>query len=134
MNRKVVRYSDAFKVQVISELESGRFGSASEASQAYGITGRTTVKRWLQEFGKESLMKKVIRVERPGEPGEMSRLKARVRKLEAALADAHMDLALDRAYFEMLCEQTNTDPASFKKKHDGSVSAEQRGRAERAED
>ncbi len=131
--RKLVRYSEAFKLQVVSELESGRFGSPHEASQAYGITGRETVKRWLQSFGKEFLSTRVIRVEKQGEPSEISRLKARVRKLESSLANAHMDLALDRAYFEMLCEQTSIDPSEFKKKHDGTASTEPKSkRARRA--
>ena len=50
-----------------------------------------------------------------GEPGEIKRLKDRVRRLETSLADAHMDSALDRAFFEMLCERTKTDAAAFKK-------------------
>jgi hypothetical protein len=69
------------------------------------------------QYGKKELLKKVVRVEKPGEPGEIKRLKDRVRRLESALADAHMDSALDRAFFRMLCERTGTDGESFKKKH-----------------
>lgn len=117
MARTVVRYSEAFKLNVVDELQRGRFGSPFEASQAYGIAGMDTVKRWVKQYGQEKLLSKVVRVEKRGEPSEIKGLKGRVRRLEAALADAHMDSALDRAFFEMLCERTETDAVAFKKKH-----------------
>lgn len=115
------RYSEAFKQQVIMEIESGRFSSAHEASQAYGIRGHTTVAHWLKQSGRGVLLRKVVRVEKPGEPGEIRRLKERVRQLESALADAHIDGALAESFFEILCEETKTDAAAFKKKEAGKV-------------
>lgn len=122
MSDKVIRYSEAFKHQVVSEVEEGRYGSAFEASQAYGIKGSDTVRRWMKQYGKSHLLRKVVRVEKPGEPGEIKRLKNRVRQLESALADAHIDGVLAESFFEILCEQTNTDPEAFKKKHAGKPS------------
>lgn len=113
------RYSEAFKLQVIREIEEGRFASANEASQAYRIRGHETVARWLRQSGRGKLVRKVVRVEKPGEPGEIRRLKDRVRELESALADSYIDGALAAAFFEILCEQTGTDPEPFKKKHGG---------------
>jgi len=115
------RYSEALKLQVIREIEGGRFASANEASEAYGIRGHETVARWLRQSGRENLVRKVVRVEKPGEPGEIRRLKDRVRELESALADSYIDGALAGAFFEILCEQTGTDPEPFKKKHAGTV-------------
>ena len=121
MSKRVMRYSEAFKQQVIDELEAGRYGSPYEASQAYGVD-QGTVKRWVRQYGKAHLLRKVVRVEKPDEPGEIKRLKDRVRRLEAALADSHMDQALDQAFFEILCERTSTDADVFKKKHVGEAS------------
>jgi transposase-like protein len=115
---KVVRYSEAFKQHVVEELEAGRYGSPYEASQAYGVD-QGTVKRWVKQYGKAHLLRKVVRVAKPDEPGEIKRLKERVRRLETALADSHMDQALDESFFEILCEQTGIDPEAFKKKHGG---------------
>lgn len=123
MSRKVIRYSEAFKQQVVSDVEGGRYGSPFEASRAYGITGSGTVRRWLREYGKSHLLSKVVRVEKQGEPGEIKRLKDRVRQLESALADSHMDWALEKSFFEILCERTNTDVEAFKKKHARTVSS-----------
>jgi transposase-like protein len=123
VSRKVIRYSEAFKQQVVSEVEDGQYRNPFEASRAYGIAGSGTVRRWLREYGKSHLLSKVVRVEKQGEPGEIKRLKDRVRQLESALADSHMDWALEKSFFEILCERTNTDVAAFKKKHAGAVSS-----------
>ena len=119
MSGKVVRYSEAFKLQVVNDLEQGRFGSPFEAGRAYGIGGVDTVRRWVRQYGKGHLLRKVVTVSKPNEPGELKRLKDRVRQLESSLADAYMDSALERASFEILCEHTKTDAMAFKKKHAG---------------
>jgi len=116
-----VRYSEAFKLQVVAEVEGGMYGSAHEASIAYGIMGHTTVKRWLKEYGKPDQLKKVVRMDQQDEPNEVRLLKDRVRQLEAALADVVMDQALDQAFFGILCERTGTDAKKFKKKHVGTA-------------
>ena len=56
-------------------------------------------------------------MESPGEINELKRLKARVRQLESALADANIDAALERAYTRLACRRAGiTDVAGFKKK------------------
>jgi len=122
MSGRVLLYSEAFKQQVVDEVAAGRFRSAHEASQAYGIKGHTTVGRWMREYGKGHLLRKVVRVEKPDEPGEIRRLKERVRRLEESLANAHMDKALAESFFEILCERTDIDAEAFKKKHGGKAS------------
>jgi transposase-like protein len=113
-----MRYSEAFKQQVVEEIAAGRFGSPFEAARAYGI-GKDTVRRWVRAYGRGHLLRKVVRVEKPGEPGELKRLKERVRQLEEALADATMDKALAESTYELLCEQVKVDPEEFKKKVGG---------------
>ena len=130
MSQQVMRYSEAFKQQVVDELERGRFGSSHEAARSYGVDP-ASVKRWVRQYGKGHLLRKVVRVEKQGEPGEIKRLRERLRSLEAALADKVMDQALDEAFFEILCERTGTDPEAFKKKHVGQVST---GRERRSKD
>lgn len=84
----------------------------------------------MRESGRGRLVRGVIRVEKSGEPGELRRLKERVRQLETALADAHMDRALDQSFFEILCNEQGIDPETFKKKHGGEASS-RRGRRSR---
>jgi hypothetical protein len=59
-------------------------------------------------------------VETPEEIDELAQLKERVRRLESALADANIDLALERAYTQMACERAGIkDVEDFKKKAAG---------------
>jgi transposase len=116
----VVRYSEAFKLQVVRQLEQGRFGNPWEAGQAYGVKGTNTVARWVRQFGKDHLLGKVVRVMKADEQSEVKALRKRVRELERALADAHLDLKLEGAYVELACEVAGVeDVAEFKKKHAG---------------
>ncbi len=80
-----IRYSEAFKQQVVEEVASGRFRSAHEAARAYGVKDCTTVRRWMRQHGKGELLRKVVRVEAPDEPGRIKELKDRVRELESTL-------------------------------------------------
>jgi transposase-like protein len=116
--KPAIRYSEAFKMGVVRELErEGLF--YSQVQSKYGIAGHTTVQKWVRRYGNGS-RGKVIRVETPEEIDELKRLKARVRLLEKALADAHVDLALERAFGEIACERAGIkDVEAFKKKVDG---------------
>jgi transposase-like protein len=116
--RVEIRYSEAFKMEVVRELEAGGL-AFEEAAMKYGIKGKTTVSRWVRQYGNGS-RGKVLRVERPGEINELKRLKARVRLLEASLADANIEAALERAYTRLACQRAGiTDVAEFKKKAAG---------------
>jgi transposase-like protein len=118
--KSVMRYSEAFKLQVIRELEAGRFGSMCEASRAYGIKGATTVGKWARRYGKNHLLGKVIVVMKADEQTEVKELRKRVRELEKALADAHLDARLDAAYLKIACRRAGVeDVEDFKKKHAG---------------
>ncbi len=122
MSRRIVRYSEAFKLKVVDEVDRGRFKSPHEVSQVYGITGKGTVASWIKKYGKNHLLGKVVRVETDDEVRELKRLKDRVKALEAALADSVMDNALNESFFEILCERVDIDAQEFKKKHVGTAS------------
>jgi hypothetical protein len=52
----------------------------------------------------------------------MKELKMRVRRLETALADAHVDAALERAYTRLACQRAGIkDVEEFKKKAAGQL-------------
>jgi transposase len=118
--KEVMRYSEAFKLQVVRELERGRYKSPWEAGLAYGVKNHHTVARWVRQFGKDHLLGKLVRVMKADEEAEVKALRRRVRELERALADAHIDLKLEAAYVELACEAAGVeDVAEFKKKHAG---------------
>ena len=105
-------------MEVVRELE--REGVPfDQVRRKYGIGGVWTIQTWVHKYG-NGTRGKVIRVEKPEEINELERLKRRVRVLEGALADANVDLALERQYVRMACERAGIrDVAEFKKKASG---------------
>jgi len=118
--RPAIRYSEAFKMEIVRELEAHGLSIAA-IQRKYGIRGNGTVEKWVQRFG-NGTRGKVIRVETPEEINELKQLRARMRRLEAALADANLDLALERQFTRLACERAGIkDVAEFKKKAGGQL-------------
>ena len=116
------RYSEAFKLQVMRELEEGKFESHAQVRRCYGIRGADTIRTWIVKYGKTSLLRRMIRVETPQEKSEIKALRQRVRDLEKGLADAHLDLKLEEAYTRIACRTAGIeDVEAFKKKHGGKL-------------
>jgi transposase-like protein len=122
MCAEIIRYSEAFKRKVVEGLEKGELRNQAEARQRYGIRGGSTIHRWLRKYGKNHLIAKVVKVESMKERDRIKQLKRKVRELEKALADTKVEQVLDRAYFEVLCEEMGIeDTAEYKKKLAGKV-------------
>ena len=123
MGRTILHYSEAFKRQVVQELEDGKFATLSEASRAYGIRGGSTVSQWIRKYGNDNLLPKKVRVETLKERDELKEARKRIRQLEAALADAHIDNSLGDSYLKIACERLGIDVSDFKKKNVTKLSA-----------
>ena len=114
-----IRYSEAFKMALVREVEVQDL-PFEEVRRKYGIRGSVTVQKWVRQYGNGS-RGKIVRVETPKEINQLKQLKERVRRLESALADANIDLALERAYTELACERAGMDVEEFKKKAAGQL-------------
>ena len=112
-----IRYSEAFKLEVIDSLSTCKYKSIADAKRAFGITGCGTVERWLVKYGREEFLNKTIRIETVKERDEKKELRKRIKDLETALADAHIDGTLEHAFLEIACERLGVDIETFKKKH-----------------
>lgn len=112
-----IRYSQAFKLQAVREVESGQH-CARAVELKYGIKGHGTVMGWVRRLG-SGQYGKIIRVEKPDELSEAARLRRQLQLAKGALADAHMELALEKAFLSVACEQLDQPVAGFKKKHGG---------------
>jgi len=78
----------------------------------------SSMMRWVRELG-SGKHGKVIRVQRAGEVNEVSRLRRELRSVKEALADAHVALAVEKAYVALACEQMGQSPEAWRKKQDG---------------
>ena len=116
--KPTIRYSKAFQIQIVGELERDHL-TVAEVRRKYGIRGAGTVEQWIRLYG-NGTRGKIIRVETPEEINELKQLKERVKRLESLLADANIDLALERAYMQIACERAGIkDVEAFKKKNRG---------------
>jgi len=125
---KATRYSEAFKRQVVDEIARGKFSSPYKAQEAYGIRGNGTIERWIRKYGREDLLPKRIRIETMEEVDRLKEARKRIKELEAALADAHIDNCLEHALLEIACERMETDLDDFKKKNALTLSGVRRKR------
>lgn len=84
------RYSETFKIHVVSEVENGRL-SLAEANRKYNIAGHNTISIWCRKYGKctksQTNMKGTIMAR---EDHEILRLHNEIKVLKANLEDAHM--------------------------------------------
>ena len=110
---KVIRYSHGFKLQLVREVEAGE-NCAFRVGRKYDIKGTDTVMRWVRQFG-SGKHGKILRVERADQINEGARLRIQLRQAKEALADAHMELALEKAFLVVACEQMNQTVEGFKK-------------------
>ena len=114
--KTMIRYSVAFKQQVVADLENGRFRSIRAASEHYGIGGAKTVRLWLKRLGKNHLIPKVVRVEKPDEADQIRQLKKQIRQLQEVLGKTQMKSVMNESFLEIACEQLGVDVEEFKKK------------------
>jgi transposase len=117
--RVVFRYSESFKRQVVSDLETGRFSSVEAARAHHGIKGSMTVRKWIARLGKNHLLTKVVRVEKPDEAGIVSGLRREIAQLHKALGQTQAQSVLNESYLELACQRLGLEVEAFKKKFAG---------------
>jgi transposase-like protein len=115
--RDVIRYSEAFKLRLVEEVASGKYKSLEEARRRNGIRGGPTLAKWIKQYGREDMLPKRIKVETMKEIDEMKAAQSRIRELEAALADAHMDYCLESAFLDIACKRMGISTEELKKKN-----------------
>jgi len=93
------RYSEAFKLQVVSEYERGQ--SVRALQHKYGITGNGTIRRWVKKYGHAGLRHDMVVIQRSEERDRENRLKERIKELESAVAQ----LTLEKIVLESSLEE-----------------------------
>lgn len=90
MKKRVTkRYSEAFKRQVVSEYEDGH--SVLTLQWKYGITGNGTIERWVKKYAHAGLRHELVVIQRGDERERQKAFEARVRELEAAVAQLTLE-------------------------------------------
>lgn len=74
-------YSLAFKLQVVNEVEKGLL-TYKQSQRKYGIQGRSTVLKWLRQYGLLNWNKEMSSKKKETPNKEIQQLKAKIKQLE----------------------------------------------------
>lgn len=121
VEKKLRRYSQAFKQKVVSEIENGKL-TIPQARRLYDIGGQHTIENWIKRLGKTHLLNKVIHIKMKDEPDKIKELEKQKRELESALAQAHLKIITLESTVKVLEERTGGE---IKKKTDTESSSKQ---------
>ena len=113
--RLIKRYSECFKRQVVDELEKGRFDSITQTRLHHGISGATTVKKWIKHYGRNHIQAKVVRVEKPDKQDRIRGYKKQIAQLEQALGKTQAENVLNATLLSLACQELGQDVVEFKK-------------------
>jgi transposase-like protein len=112
--RTFLRYSRAFKQKVVDEIEAGEV-TIAKAKQIYDISGSNTIQKWLKEFGKNHLLNRVIRVEMKNEKDKFKEQEKKIKELQAALSEAHLQLIKLHSTIKVMEEEGSEKKKTFTK-------------------
>lgn len=97
------RYSEGFKLKVLSELSSGKY-SKRQLSMIYGLQC-STINGWIKKYNRKELMNTRIMVENQD---DISRLKAQqkeIEQLKKLLLKKDLELLANDSYLEIAAEK-----------------------------
>ena len=118
MTRKIKRYSEAFRRQVVAEYEAGT--NISVLAKKYGITGGVTIKNWIKKYAKEGFRHELVRIQTAEEANRVKELEQQVQDLEQALGK----VVLEKLKLESILEVLEENEVDLVKKNELSSSSD----------
>ena len=97
-NRTLKRYSEAFKLQILSELDSGKY-TKGEIIRIYGIAPGS-IYNWIKKYSKFDLLNKRIKIETMDDIDKIKKLEEENKQLKELLVQKDIKGFLDDAYLE----------------------------------
>ena len=108
MPGQINRYSTAFKLKVVTEIETGKY-SIAQARRVYDIKGWSTIQDWMKKYGKTHLLPKMVRIEMRDERDQIKELKNQIKVLQRALSKAQVDNLCWQSLVEVIDEKYGID-------------------------
>jgi len=108
MSGQTIRYSSAFRLKVVSEIESGKF-TIGEARKIYDIKGGATIQHWINKLGKTQLLNKVVRIQMKDEKDKIKEQKNQIKALERTLSKVQVDNLCWQSLVEVIDEKYGID-------------------------
>jgi transposase-like protein len=114
-------YTLAFKLEVVSEVESGQL-SQDAAQRKYGIQGNATILVWLRKHGRLDWSPKPTAMGKRSVPNrKIAELEKKIKRLEAEktilnmaidIADETLNTDIRKKYLSLLLSETKPQQAS----------------------
>jgi len=104
----VNRYSMVFKMQVVKDVEKGLL-SVEEARKLYGIGGKHTVQEWINQYGINRRVGKVVYIMSDKEEHELLVLRRENRMLKKALEESQVKVITLETLIETAEEKLGVD-------------------------
>ena len=120
----IKRYSMAFKKQVVQEYEAG--ASMESLRQKYGISGKQTVRNWIDQYGRTGVRHRIMEINDADVRAENQVLQERIANLEKLVAQ----LSLDKLMLESTLVVAEKELGYPVKKKRATKSSRQRSRSE----
>ncbi len=102
------RYSDSFKNKIVTEIEKGKL-TVNQAMELYDIKGSTTIYLWIRKYGKNDLVRKVVRIEMKDEKSVLKQKEMRIRELESALSSLALHNICLQSYVDVVNENISEE-------------------------
>lgn len=102
-NNKVVRrYSESFKLKILSELSDGIY-SKRQIGKIYGVNS-TSINVWIKKYDRKDLMNKRVFVETKDEIGRIKALQNEIEQLKKILVKKELESIVSDSYLEVAAE------------------------------
>jgi len=102
-NNKIIRrYSESFKLKILSELSKGKYNK-SQLAKVYGMNP-TTINEWIKKYDRKDLMNKRIMIESKDEISRLKALQKEIEQLRDLLIKKDLDKLVTDSYLEVAAE------------------------------
>lgn len=111
----VRRYSEGFKLKILSELSTGKY-SKRQLGMIYDVN-RTTINEWIKKYDRKDLMNTRIMVENLDEISRIKALQNEIKQLKELLIKKDLDKLVIDSYLEVAAEKMGYKNAEELKKN-----------------
>lgn len=102
-NNKIIRrYSESFKLKLLSELSRGNY-TKSKLAKIYGINP-STINEWIKKYDRKDLMNSRVMIETKDEISRLKALQKEVKLLKDLLIKKDLDKLVTDTYLEVAAE------------------------------
>jgi transposase-like protein len=103
-NERVTRrYSEGFKLKILSELSTGKY-SKRELTRLYGLQS-STVNEWIKKYDRKDLMNTRIMIENEDDISRLKALQKEIEQLKKLLLKKDLDNLVIESYLEVAAEK-----------------------------